>query len=105
MNKGDRVFIIQRLAGRESCFYLCGEYEITGHSINHELTYPYRFAPEDISHLGAFLLLDPLTLSERLPLKDNKVVLSERAQKEERYKGLQGKIIRKPKIQVNFITR
>ena len=229
VNKGDRVFIIQKLAGRESCFYLCGEYEITDHSINHDLTYPYRFALEDISHLGAFILLDPLTLSERLPFKegdkrlnvfqrhfcrqgasfaapldkgvvdvlssltgsnadyyehrprrednlrmvkirldpaafrkdvldnwqgkcavtgsslaveachiishsnqgspsvengialasdlhhlfdsddlsfrDNKVVLSERAQKEERYKGLHGKIIRKPKIQVSFITR
>jgi len=66
---GDRVFIIQRLAGRESSFYLCGEYEVIGHSINRDSRYPYRFALKDVSHLNAFVMLDPLKLSEVLPHK------------------------------------
>ena len=66
---GDRVFIIQRLAGKTSRFYLCGEYEIVGHSINHDSGYPYRFTLKDVSHLNAFVMLDPLELSTLLPYK------------------------------------
>ncbi|QCR38080.1 HNH endonuclease [Nissabacter sp. SGAir0207] len=66
---GDRVFIIQRLAGKASCFYLCGEYEVTGHSINPDSGYPYRFALKDLSRLDPFIMLDPLKVSEILPHK------------------------------------
>lgn len=69
INVGDRVFIIQRLAGKASSFYLCGEYEVTGHLINSSSLYPYRFALKDVSHLNAFVLLDPLKLSEVMPYK------------------------------------
>lgn len=70
VNVGDRVFIIQRLAGSTSNFYLCGEYEIAGHSVNHASDYPYRFTLKDISCLDAFIMLDPLKLSEILPEKN-----------------------------------
>ncbi|SMG29027.1 HNH endonuclease [Cedecea sp. NFIX57] len=67
---GDRVFIIQKLAGRNSLFYLCGEYEITGHSINNKLNYKYRFALKDVSQLDHFIELDPIALSKMLPKRD-----------------------------------
>ena len=67
---GDRVFIIQKLAGKTSGFNLCGEYEVVGHSINHDSRYPYRFTLNDVSHLNAFVMIDPLELSKVLPHKN-----------------------------------
>ncbi|MFB5745109.1 HNH endonuclease [Cedecea sp. S5-13] len=67
---GDRVFIIQKLNGRNSPFYLCGEYEITGHSISNTLNYKYRFELKDISQLDNFIELDPIALSKTLPQRE-----------------------------------
>lgn len=67
VNVGDRVFIIQKLAGKTSRTYLCGEYEITDRSINIKSRYPYRFSLERVSQPDAFIELDTLALSEELP--------------------------------------
>lgn len=70
VNDGDRVFIIQHLKGKTSAFYLCGEYEITGHLIKSSARYPYRFELKEVSNLNEFIILDPIKLNNALPQKD-----------------------------------
>ncbi|WP_312973322.1 HNH endonuclease [Atlantibacter sp.] len=71
VNSGDRLFIIQKLAGAKD-FQLCGLYEVIDTYDAPDNEYPYRVKLEDLSMLDSFLPMDESLIGEQLPLSRRK---------------------------------
>lgn len=71
VSKGDRLFVIQKIAGARE-FLLCGLYEIVGTYEDPSSAYPYRVKLKDLSTLDAFIPLDESQISKQLPTSARK---------------------------------
>lgn len=71
VNSGDRLFVIQKLAGART-FLLCGLYEIIDTYENPDSEFPYRVKLKDLSGLDSFLPMDESHIGEQLPLSKRK---------------------------------
>ncbi|HFF8547246.1 TPA: HNH endonuclease [Kluyvera cryocrescens] len=71
VNFGDRLFIIQKLAG-EKTFLLCGLYEVIDTYEDPDNEFPYRVKLEDLSGLDSFLPMDEFLIGEQLPISKRK---------------------------------
>ena len=71
VNSGDRLFVIQKLAGVRY-FLLCGLFEIIDTYEKTDNAYPYRVKLKNLSNFDAFLPIDELLIGEQLPLSKRK---------------------------------